>query len=76
MVLNFLGCGSAFNPVPGNTSAYFIREESLFLIDAVTVKHAEGMKCFGYIIEIQNERIFYSGDSYELPQKVFGSWRY
>lgn len=160
MVLKFLGCGSAFNPVLGNTSAYFTRENSLFLIDAgesvfknlfekellkeyeeiyilithahadhvgslasiisytyyvlekkvvvihpndtligllkkmgvgqetyvyeqkerltvngividaVTVKHAADMECFGYIIQIQDDRIFYSGDSYELPRKV------
>ena len=160
MILKFLGCGSAFNPVLGNTSAYFIRENSLFLIDAgesvfknlfelgllkeyeeiyilithahadhvgslasiisytyyvlekkvtvihpnntliglleqmgvskeayhyeekdefavngisitaVAVKHAENMKCFGYIIETRDDRLFYSGDSYELPQKV------
>lgn len=33
MELNFLGRGSAFNPKEGNTSAYFIEERTLFLID-------------------------------------------
>ena len=33
MELNFLGRGSAFNPKEGNTSAYFIENNELFLID-------------------------------------------
>ena len=31
--LTFLGRGSAFNPLEGNNSAYFIEDKSLFLID-------------------------------------------
>ena len=31
--LKFLGRGSAFNTVEGNTSAYFVRDNILFLID-------------------------------------------
>lgn len=160
MVLNFLGCGSAFNPGLGNTSAYFVAEHSLFLMDAgesvfkklfeqgllteyneifilithahadhvgslasiisytyfvlgkrvtvihpnntisgllerlgicreaygyveepeisakgvtiqaIPVKHAENMECFGYLIQNRDERIFYSGDSYEIPPYI------
>lgn len=33
MKLNFLGRGSAFNPKEGNTSAFFIEDNELFLID-------------------------------------------
>ena len=33
MKLNFLGTGNAFNPNIGNTSAYFIDKNELFLID-------------------------------------------
>lgn len=33
MKLNFLGRGAAFNPSFGNTSAYFIENKELFLID-------------------------------------------
>lgn len=32
-MLKFLGVGSAFNPNAGNTSAYFIEENTLYLID-------------------------------------------
>lgn len=32
-MLNFLGTGSAFSPELGNTSAYFIKEKGLYLID-------------------------------------------
>jgi len=33
MKLNFLGRGAAFNPEEGNTSAYFVEDKQLFLID-------------------------------------------
>ena len=33
MKLSFLGCGSAFNPELGNTSAYFEYNEDLYLLD-------------------------------------------
>ena len=33
-MITFLGSGSAFNPLLGNTSAYFVRNNQLFLIDA------------------------------------------
>jgi len=33
MELKFLGRGAAFNPKEGNTSAYFIENNQLFLID-------------------------------------------
>lgn len=29
----FLGCGSAFNPLYGNTSAYFTNKDQLYVID-------------------------------------------
>lgn len=160
MEFKFLGCGSAFNPSMGNTSAYFTTENSLFLIDAgesvftklyqmkilekykhiyiiiththadhvgslpsvisycyyvlgkspvvihpngnladllgkmgidpdtyeywqqeqqtadgigiraVPVKHAKDLQCFGYLIESEENRFYYSGDSYEVPEEV------
>ena len=33
-IITFLGSGSAFNPLLGNTSAYFVRNNKFFLIDA------------------------------------------
>lgn len=33
MILNFLGRGASFNPKEGNTSAFFIENKQLFLID-------------------------------------------
>lgn len=160
MDLNFLGYGSAFNPLYGNTSAYFTNKDQLYVIDggesvflklyqkellkkyagitimvthmhadhvgslpsiisycyyvlgkkvtviypekslwillglmgidpdiyipvesslftaeglkvwAVSVKHADDISCFGYIIEFAGEKIYYSGDSYEIPKDV------
>lgn len=159
-ILNFLGCGSAFNPILGNTCAYFEDGQNLFLIDcgetvflelfkkdmiekykdlyilithmhadhvgslgslisysyfvlgkqvtvihpheniqrlldlmgidrkaylfkkcesitiagikvnAVSVKHADDMECYGYIIADSAETFYYSGDSYEIPETV------
>ena len=41
MKLNFLGTGNAFNPNMGNTAAYFIDKDELFLIDCgESVYHA------------------------------------
>ncbi len=34
MDLTFLGCGSAFNPLLGNTSAYFTQGDQLYIMDA------------------------------------------
>ena len=160
MDLNFLGCGSAFNPLYGNTRAFFTNKDQLYVIDggesvflklyqkellkkyagitimvthmhadhvgslpsiisycyyvlgkkvtviypekslwillglmgidpdiyipvesslftaeglkvwAVSVKHADDISCFGYIIEFAGEKIYYSGDSYEIPKDV------
>ncbi|MDU1136569.1 hypothetical protein [Enterocloster bolteae] len=33
MKLHFFGCGSAFNPAMGNTSAWFEMDGCLFLVD-------------------------------------------
>ena len=32
-ILKFLGCGAAFNPLLGNTSAYFTEQSNLYLMD-------------------------------------------
>lgn len=163
--IRFLGCGSAFNPLWGNTSAYFTMEDSLFLIDAgetvfsklykmkllescrnifiviththadhvgslpsiisyayyvlgkrvkiiypeesltglldmmgiiraayemvtgrnwtigniviqaVDVKHEENINCYGYLLEFPEKKIYYSGDSYEVPERVLEGFR-
>ena len=38
--------------------------------EPVEVKHATDMKCYGYVITDQNESIYYSGDSSELPPEI------
>lgn len=160
MNLHFFGCGSAFNPAMGNTSAWFESEGCLFLLDcgesvyellmrgsdlreyrqvyvllthlhadhvgslgslisynycilgrkiwvihprstvvellrlmgikdhfydyserlpenvrgisaeAVPVEHADNMDCFGYLLESEGERIYYSGDSARMPERI------
>ena len=159
-ILRFLGYGAAFNPMLGNTSAYFEKDKNLYLIDcgelvfhklyekdllneyeniyvlithmhadhigslgslisytyfvmkkkitvihpnnklvllldltgidraaynikvcheieideisiqAIGVKHADDMDCYGYIITNNERTIYYSGDSYEIPEMV------
>lgn len=165
MKLNFLGCGSAFNPLDGNTSAYFTIGRKLYIVDvgesvflklyekdllrqydeililithlhadhvgslpslisyvyyvlgktvmvmhpdpglwqlldlmgidrtayhrlechaledgklninAVPVRHADDMRCYGYVIECDGESIYYSGDSYEIPESILQKFR-
>ena len=160
--LHFFGCGSAFNPAMGNTSAWFEADGCLFLVDCgetvyellmkrsslreyrqiyvllthlhadhvgslgslisynycilgrkisvihpratvvellrlmgikdefynyykglpeevdclraepVPVEHADNMDCFGYILEAEGMRIYYSGDSARMPERIAG----
>lgn len=160
MELKFLGKGSAFNPTMKNTSAYFMMDKNLFLIDcgesvfeilfqssvleacndiyimlthlhsdhvgslgsiisycycvqnkminivhpeetvvelldllgikrkfykyhkalpqdiegikieSIEVKHVPDMTCYGYILEVEGSRIYYSGDAEEIPESV------
>lgn len=39
-------------------------------VEAIPVKHADNMGCYGYIISTGEKTIYYSGDSYELPEKI------
>lgn len=161
MELQFLGCGSAFNPLLGNTSSYIEIGRHLYLIDAgesvfyklfkeeilkrneeitifithmhgdhigslasiisycyfvlrkkvsvvypkddlwkllnlmgiassiydrlecyafkndeikmraISVKHADDISYYGYIMEWEGKKIYYSGDSYEIPQDIY-----
>lgn len=38
--------------------------------EALEVRHAEDMRCFGYFLTCGNERIFYSGDTSRLHERV------
>lgn len=38
--------------------------------EPIEVKHAEDMKCYGYLLRDSEECIFYSGDSAMVPEKV------
>ncbi|GLC80577.1 MBL fold metallo-hydrolase [Lacrimispora brassicae] len=38
--------------------------------DAIPVEHVDNMECFGYIIEVHGEKVFYSGDSSQLPPSL------
>ncbi len=38
--------------------------------EPIEVKHAEDMKCYGYLLRDSEECIFYSGDSAMMPEKV------
>ena len=38
--------------------------------EALEVRHAEDMRCFGYFLTWQGERIFYSGDTNRLHERV------
>lgn len=38
--------------------------------EPVPVEHADNMDCFGYILETEGERIYYSGDSARMPERI------
>ncbi|MBA4603812.1 MBL fold metallo-hydrolase [Thermoactinomyces mirandus] len=39
-------------------------------LEAVPVKHVKQLNCYGYIIYYENKTIYYSGDCYEIPQRI------
>ncbi len=39
-------------------------------LKAAEVRHVDNMQCFGYIISVKNDSIFYSGDAAEIPEEV------
>lgn len=43
--------------------------------EAIEVRHAEDMRCFGYLISDGEETVYYSGDSVEPPQRVLQALR-
>lgn len=43
-------------------------------VSAISVKHADDMECYGYIITDTVETFYYSGDSYEIPETVLDSF--
>ena len=49
-------------------------ESDGIVFEAVPVRHAEDMNCYGYIIEDGGRRIYYSGDSYEIPEHVINGF--
>ena len=40
--------------------------------EPVPVEHADNMDCFGYILETEKMRIYYSGDSARMPERIAG----
>lgn len=39
-------------------------------LEEIPVRHAEDIKCYGYILTLYGQRIYYSGDSYEIPDRI------
>lgn len=50
-------------------------EDGKLNINAVPVRHADDMRCYGYVIECDGESIYYSGDSYEIPESILQRFR-
>lgn len=59
--------------VPGNIYSHYLDlpENKYGLVaKAIEVKHARDMKCYGYLLRDKKEKIFYSGDSADIPDLV------
>jgi phosphoribosyl 1,2-cyclic phosphodiesterase len=41
---------------------------------AVPVEHVSTMHCYGYLLEANNETIYYSGDSYRIPDIILADF--
>ncbi len=60
----------------GIDRAAYIRNETDRLsllglwIEAIPVKHASDIHCYGYLLSDDKKTIYYSGDSYEIPTSV------
>lgn len=39
-------------------------------IEAVKVNHVQELSCFGYVLEIENNKIYYSGDCSDIPTDI------
>lgn len=49
-------------------------QNSKFTICPHEVEHANDMKAFGYVIEHNGEKIYYSGDAANIPEKVLNDF--
>ena len=43
--------------------------------EAIPVKHVDNMECFGYVIEVNGEKVYYSGDSTQLSQRLLEDFK-
>ena len=43
-------------------------------VKAIPVDHVNTMQCYGYLLEANNVRIFYSGDSYRIPDEILADF--
>ncbi|WP_312431280.1 MBL fold metallo-hydrolase [Lacrimispora sp.] len=43
--------------------------------EPIQVQHVDNMECFGYVIKVNGETIYYSGDSSHLPQRILEDFR-
>jgi ribonuclease BN (tRNA processing enzyme) len=39
-------------------------------VEAVEVEHVNNMQCFGYLMNTDEDRIYYSGDAVKIPNKI------
>lgn len=53
-----------------NEVTSIISNDLMIHVGPVKVQHIQTLECYGYILEYNNELIYYSGDSYEIPQHI------
>lgn len=47
-----------------------INFDNKIIIEYIKQDHVENLPCFGYIVELDKKRFFYSGDSNSIPEKI------
>lgn len=70
-LLKYMGVDEHLYTIIKLKGSYTIQDANLHLIvEPVQVPHVEQMDSYGYIIEHQNSKIFYSGDSKDIPNRI------
>ncbi|MGE5633225.1 MAG: MBL fold metallo-hydrolase [Caulobacteraceae bacterium] len=46
------------------------QDEFSIVIRSIEVSHVKDLKCYGYILEENGHRVYYSGDSHNIPEKI------
>lgn len=75
-LLKYMGVEEELYVMNKLSGPFRIDDDALKLeIDYLEVPHVDHMKCFGYIINDMDTKLYYSGDSMDVPKAVLDSFQ-